>query len=54
MQDKKIYILEFFDGYNFYKYRVNAGDEKKARQIAKTAYYDKHKKKAQINIIKTS
>lgn len=54
MQDKKIYILEFFDGYNFYKYRVNAGDEKKARQIAKTAYYDKHKKKAQLNIIKTS
>lgn len=54
MQDKKIYILEFFDGYNFYKYRINAGNIKEARRRAKIAYYDKHKKKAQINIIKTS
>lgn len=55
MQEKnKIYLIEFFDGYNFYKYRINAGNIKEARRRAKIAHYDKHKKKAQINIIKTS
>ena len=49
-----IYLFEFFDGYNFYKYRINAGNETQARRRAKIAHYNKHKKKAQINIIKES